>query len=60
MRKSFIPNLFTVSNLACGFLSIHYAATGRLVPAAWLIVIAGFLDAFDGKLARLIDSEADS
>jgi len=60
MSKSFIPNLFTVSNLACGFLSIHYAANGRLVPAAWLIVIAGFLDAFDGKLARLIDSEADS
>lgn len=60
MRKSLIPNLFTVSNLGCGFLSIHYAATGRLVPAAWLIVIAGFLDAFDGKLARLIDSEADS
>ena len=59
-RKSFIPNLFTVSNLACGFLSIHYAANGRLVPAAWLIVIAGFLDAFDGKLARLIDAEADS
>jgi CDP-diacylglycerol--serine O-phosphatidyltransferase len=60
MRKSAIPNLFTVSNLACGFLSIHYAASGRLVPAAWLIVLAGFLDAFDGKLARLIDSEADS
>jgi CDP-diacylglycerol--serine O-phosphatidyltransferase len=60
MRKSAIPNLFTISNLACGFVSIHYAANGKLVAAAWLIVIAAFLDAFDGKLARLIDSEADS
>ncbi len=60
MRKSAIPNLFTVANLACGFVSIHYAANGKLVPAAWLIVIAAFLDAFDGKLARLIDSEAES
>ena len=60
MRKSAIPNLFTVTNLACGFLSIYYAANGKLVSAAWLIVIAGFLDAFDGKLARLIDPEAES
>ena len=60
MRKTAIPNLFTVSNLACGFLSMHYAANGKLVSAAWLIVIAAFLDAFDGKLARLIDSEAVS
>ncbi len=60
MRKSAIPNLFTICNLACGFVAIHYAANGKLVPAAWLIVIAGFLDAFDGKLARLIDAEADS
>ena len=51
MRKSAIPNLFTVSNLACGFLSIHYAASGRLVPAAWLIVLAGFLDAFGYSVA---------
>jgi len=41
-------------------LSIHYASNGKLVSAAWLIVIAAFLDAFDGKLARLIDAEADS
>jgi CDP-diacylglycerol--serine O-phosphatidyltransferase len=60
MRKSAIPNLFTISNLACGFVSIHYAANGKLVAAAWLIVIAAFLDAFDGKLARLLDAEADN
>ena len=55
MRKRYaVPSLFTVCNLFCGFLSIYYASHGKLVPAAWLIVIASFLDAFDGKIARLI------
>ncbi len=53
--RSALPNLITVCNLFCGFLSIFYATQGRLVPAAWLIVIAAFLDAFDGKIARLIN-----
>lgn len=53
--RSALPSLFTVGNLFCGFLSIFYATQGRLVPAAWLIVIAGFLDAFDGKIARFIN-----
>ncbi len=53
--RSALPSLFTVGNLFCGFLSIFYATQGRLVSAAWLIVIAGFLDAFDGKIARLIN-----
>lgn len=53
--RSALPSLFTVCNLFCGFLSTFYAMQGRLVPAAWLIVIAGFLDAFDGKIARLIN-----
>ena len=55
-KRAALPNLFTVCNLLCGFLSIAYASQGRLVPAAWLIVIAGFLDAFDGKIARLVDA----
>ena len=54
--RAAVPSLFTIFNLLCGFLSIFYAAEGRLVPAAWLIVIAAFLDAFDGKLARLFNT----
>jgi len=54
--RSVVPSLITVCNLFCGFLSIFYAAHGRLLPAAWLIVIAAFLDAFDGKVARFIDA----
>ena len=60
MRKRYaLPNLVTVCNLLCGFLSIFYATQGRLLPAAWLIVIAGFIDAFDGKIARFIDAPTD-
>ena len=60
MRKRYaLPNLVTVCNLLCGFLSIFYATQGRLLPAAWLIVIAGFIDAFDGKIARFIDAPTE-
>lgn len=54
-KRAAVPSLFTICNLFCGFLSIYYASEGRLVPASWLIVVAGFLDAFDGKIARLFD-----
>ncbi len=58
-KRAAVPSMVTLCNLFCGFLSITYAMDGKLVPAAWLIVIAGFLDAFDGKLARLIDSPSN-
>ena len=55
-KRSVVPSLITVCNLFCGFLSIFYTVQGKLLPAAWLIVIAAFLDAFDGKIARFIDA----
>jgi CDP-diacylglycerol--serine O-phosphatidyltransferase len=58
-KRAAVPSLFTICNLLCGFLSVAYAAQGRLVPAAWLIVIAAFLDAFDGKLARLFKAPSE-
>lgn len=51
-KREAVPNLFTIGNLFCGFLAIYYVTQGRLVPAGWLIVIAAFLDAMDGKVAR--------
>ena len=58
-KKAAVPSLVTILSLLCGFLSVYYALHGRMLPAAWLIVIAGFLDAFDGKLARLIKTPSD-
>ncbi len=48
-----LPSMFTLGNLAMGFLSIISASTGHYTPAAWFIVSAGVFDALDGRIARL-------
>jgi len=42
-----------MGNVVAGFLSILSAFEGHLIGACWFIVLAGFLDALDGKVARL-------
>lgn len=54
MRNSkFIPGLFTILNLFCGFLSIINAAENNLNQACLFIIYATLFDAFDGVVARL-------
>ena len=57
--KAALPSLFTISSLFCGFLSMYYAVNGRFIAAALLIVIAGFLDACDGKIARYFHTSSN-
>ncbi len=45
-------NLMTAGNLMCGFLAVITAFEGHPQLAAWLILFAAVLDAFDGKAAR--------
>jgi CDP-diacylglycerol--serine O-phosphatidyltransferase len=54
MRNSarFIPSLFTVLNLFCGFLSVINATSGDLNHAGLFIIYAALFDAFDGVVAR--------
>ncbi|HBF22348.1 MAG TPA: hypothetical protein DDW23_00910 [Planctomycetes bacterium] len=68
-RASKLPSLVTLANLACGIcaliLCMDAVAIGAdmsafdgdnlhpIKAAAWLLVLATFLDAMDGKLARL-------
>lgn len=56
MRKivAFIPNLFTLGNLFCGCLGIIYAFSWRLDLAFYMVLLAAFLDFFDGFFARLL------
>jgi len=54
MIKRSIPNLFTLGNLYCGFLSIGFAADGQVRNAAILILIGMMLDSMDGRLARVL------
>jgi CDP-diacylglycerol--serine O-phosphatidyltransferase len=51
--RPIFPSMFTAGNMFCGFLSIISAAEGEPTHAAWFIILAGFLDALDGRVARL-------
>ncbi len=51
--RGIFPGTFTMGNVVCGFLSILSAFEGNIVGACWFVVLAGFLDALDGKVARL-------
>ncbi|WNF38975.1 CDP-diacylglycerol--serine O-phosphatidyltransferase [Bacillaceae bacterium IKA-2] len=49
-----IPNMLTLGNLYCGFLSIGFAADGQYKNAAILILIGMMLDSMDGRVARML------
>ena len=47
-----LPNGFTLGSLFFGIFAIVAASRGEHVRAGWYIVTAGFLDMFDGRIAR--------
>lgn len=51
-RMSFIPSLFTVLNLFCGFMSIVTLSGGDIEQASLFIIYAAFFDVLDGLVAR--------
>jgi CDP-diacylglycerol---serine O-phosphatidyltransferase len=51
-RAKFVPSLFTILNLFCGFLSIINAANNNPDQACLFIIYAALFDAFDGVVAR--------
>ncbi|MDG1231691.1 MAG: CDP-diacylglycerol--serine O-phosphatidyltransferase [Pseudomonadales bacterium] len=51
-----LPNLITTGALFSGFYAIVAATTGAFETACIAIVIAGFLDALDGRIARLTNT----
>jgi CDP-diacylglycerol--serine O-phosphatidyltransferase len=51
--RGIFPGTFTMGNVVCGFLAILSAFEGEITTACWLIILAGFLDLLDGKVARL-------
>jgi len=59
VTRSVIPNLFTATNMFCGFLSIITASNGNYNYAAWLIIVASIFDALDGLVARLTNSSSE-
>jgi CDP-diacylglycerol--serine O-phosphatidyltransferase len=62
MRTRFIkgiPNMFTLGNLFCGFLSVGFAANAQYSNAAILILIGMMLDSMDGRLARMLKADSN-
>jgi CDP-diacylglycerol--serine O-phosphatidyltransferase len=51
-----VPNFVTLLALSLGMTSIRYALDEKWHIAAGLILIAGFLDGLDGRLARLLNA----
>lgn len=54
-----LPNLVTTGALFSGFYAIIAAMTGAYEMACIAIVIAGFLDALDGRIARLTNTQSE-
>ena len=54
-----LPNLVTTGALFSGFYAIIAATTGAFEAACIAIVIAGFLDALDGRIARLTNTTSE-
>ena len=57
-HKRFIPNILTLTNMFLGFIAIGLILQNDPLKAGTLIIIAGLLDAFDGKIARLLGIES--
>lgn len=54
--KEILPTTLTTGNIICGFISILCVLEQKFEIAAWLIVASMALDAFDGRLARMMKS----
>ena len=55
-----LPNLLTTGALFSGFYAIIAATADRFEHAAIAIVIAMLLDGFDGRVARMTDTQLNS
>ena len=58
MYRAVLPNLFTIGNLFCGFVAIHYILQGSFRPATWLILLGAVLDKMDGLIARYMGKDS--
>lgn len=53
-----LPSLFTFGNMILGFYAFVLGLRGNFETAAILIFVAGILDSFDGRIARMTGTES--
>lgn len=54
--REIVPSLVTVFAICAGLTSVRMSIDGHMQTALYLIVLAVFLDAADGKIARYLDT----
>ena len=54
-----LPNLFTTAALFAGFYAVLSATQGRFEAASLAILAAMLLDGFDGRIARITNTQSD-
>lgn len=54
-----LPNIVTLAALCIGLSSIRHAIQGEFVKASAFLLLAGFMDGIDGRLARFFNSSSD-
>ncbi|WP_010237532.1 CDP-diacylglycerol--serine O-phosphatidyltransferase [Clostridium arbusti] len=65
MAKNSVPNFFTLSNLACGVLSLlmtFEASSQNLSAYKWaclFIIFAALIDRYDGRVARYLNVSSE-
>jgi CDP-diacylglycerol--serine O-phosphatidyltransferase len=59
VSRSFVPSVFTVMNMVCGYISIVMSGEGSFVAACWFIIFAAFFDTIDGFVARVTNGTSD-
>ena len=53
-----LPNMITIAAICLGVTAIKYGFESKFESAVQLILLAGFLDALDGTVARLLRSDS--
>lgn len=54
-----LPNFVTTIGLFFGFFSLLFSLKGSFYNASLMIVLAGFIDAIDGRIARATNTTSD-
>ena len=54
-----LPSAFTISNILLGFYAVVSGLRGDFQKASVLVVLAGILDALDGRIARMTGTDSE-
>ncbi len=54
-----LPNLVTLASLCVGLSAIRFSIHGEFLKATSFLLLAGFMDGIDGRLARFFNSSSD-